>query len=216
MFRSNKYLDQGMTFGEASVARAADRAKAKAARAALALKVTTSPIAVAVAPLRADAMDAAETYAKKTVATVEKALEGCQWDRQDYAPYPRSTGMSRYDYQHAVSKYRLVAQLTVGYLSSRSPKDADPCFISPEAVAKFIAECRADAAAQYDKFVAKLVSKIGDCDSATLSGNHVWSFSELHVVKGATRETWRTQQITNCSVLGKYFPQWPSRQVKGR
>lgn len=211
---SNKYLDQGMSFGEASIARAADRVKAKEARVVLALKVTTSPIAVAVAPLKADAMDDAEREAKVTVRFISKNLEAAKWDRHAYAPYPRSTLMSPVNYRSAVDKYNLVASLTRGRTTSRRPGDPDLCDIVPEYVEKFIANARADAAAQYETFVAKLVHKIGDCETATLDGNHVWAHSILTVTKTASVEKWKTQQITNRSVLGKYFPQWPSRKVK--
>jgi hypothetical protein len=87
--------------------------------------------------------------------------------------------------------------------------------MSAEGCDRFVTECRDEAAAQYEKFVSKLVRKIGDCETAALSGNHVWSNSLLKITKAdGSVEHWKTQQITNRSVLGKYFPQWPSRKLK--
>ena len=80
--------------------------------------------------------------------------------------------------------------------------------------AKFVDDTMRDAAAQYDAFIAKLIRKIGDFDSATLTGSHVWGYSILTVTKGAATERWGTRQIVNQSVLGKLFNQWPSRKIK--
>ena len=214
--KHDKYHLPGMTYGEASVARAKGRAEAKAAKEALAAKVKVSPIAIAVAPLKNDAMDAASAYGKDVIDKVAAELAKVGMDREIYAPYPKSFNMSKAEFRQKHAKYALVRQLTRGLETSRRPNTPDICVMDEEFCEKFIADCREQAAGQYESFVAKLVHKIGDCESAELSGNHVWAYSTLKVVKaGGAIENWKTQQITNRSVLGKYFPQWPSRQVKG-
>jgi hypothetical protein len=215
--KHDKYHLPGMTYGEASIARAKGRAEAKAAREALAAKVKVSPIALAVAPLKNDAMDAASAYGKEVIDKVAAELAKAGMDRELYAPYPKAFNMGKYEYRQKQAKYALVRKLTRGLESSRRPGTPDICVMDEEFCEKFITECREQAAGQYENFVAKLVHKIGDCESAKLSGNHVWSNSLLKVVKAdGSIENWKTQQITNRSVLGKYFPQWPSRQVKGK
>lgn len=214
--KHDKYHLPGMTYGEASVARAKGRAEAKAAKEALASKVKVSPIAIAVAPLKEDAMDAAAGYAKEVIDKVAAALAKVGMDREIYAPYPESWGVSKSVYRQGLAKYQLVHKLTRGLASSRRPDTPDICVMDEEFCEKFVKECREDAALQYEKFVFKLVHKIGDCETAVLSGNHVWSNSLLKVTMAdGSIENWSTKQITNVSKLGKYFPQWPSRQVKG-
>ncbi len=199
---------------EQQIARAKSRADAREARLALALKTANSPIKAAVEPLRKDAMDSAEQWARKQVEGVRVALQAHAWDREAYAPYPKSN-QSRADYDRALTRYQIVHRLTRGETTSRRPGSPDPCHIDSEAVAKFIVDNRDDASAQYERFVIKLVGKIGDCTSAILTGNHVWSSSRLVVTfADKANETWTTKQIENVSVLGKYFPQWPSRKVK--
>jgi hypothetical protein len=77
-----------------------------------------------------------------------------------------------------------------------------------------------DAEFSYIAYVFKMDAKVGKVTAARLHGMHgnrpgVWSHSHLIVTNEAGQEIiWRTQQIENRSVLGKYFPQWPSRIVK--
>ena len=211
----DKYHLPGMTFGEASIARAKGRAEAKAKREALAAKAKISPIALAVAPLKNDAMDAAAEYAKGVIDKIAAELESVGMDRALYAPYPKAWHMAKAEYRAKAAKYAIVHKLTRGLETSRRPNTPDICKMDEEFCERFVAECREDAALQYEKFVCKLVHKIGECESAVLSGNHVWSNSLLKIAKaGGEIENWSTKQITNRSVLGKYFPQWPSRKMK--
>jgi hypothetical protein len=74
-----------------------------------------------------------------------------------------------------------------------------------------------DAEWSYIAYVFKMDAKVGKVTAARLHGNRpgVWSQSHLIVTtEGGQEVIWRTQQIENRSVLGKYFPQWPSRIVK--
>jgi len=84
-----------------------------------------------------------------------------------------------------------------------------------EKIAEFVSKAVEAAGAQYTAFIAKLEDKVGAHTAATLEGSHVWGYSFLTVTKadGAV-EVWKTQQITNVSVHGLLFNQWPSRKVK--
>ena len=170
------------------------------------------PVEIAVEPVRTDAINAAEQRALEIVARHRAGLEAVGWDANLWAPLPKS-GDGDY---HAVNrKYRTCSALTVWVKVTRRP--GEPCIVvmNDEKIARFVNDAKETAAEQYDLFVAKLVRKIGNCESATLAGNHVWGHSILTVFKlpGKT-ERWKTQQIINYSKLGKAFPQWPSRKIK--
>lgn len=175
-----------------------------------------SPIEVAVAPLKNDAIEAAVRWATNEIEQVRAEMEKAGWDREIAAPYPKSFGMSRPAYVKAKSRHDRFVLLTKGRVGSRRPSEPDFADMWPERCDLFIDEAKKSAAAQYDAFVAKLVFKIGDVTAAVLDGNHVWSHSILTVTKAdGSVEHWKTRQITNVSKLGKYFPQYPTRKVKG-
>lgn len=177
-------------------------------------------IALAVAPLKQDAIERAEKEALVLIERCTKQLEEKDFDINVVAPYPRyGTYCSTADYHYKASRHVLFMKL-VSY-RDKSPcrrfKDKEPEYVDicPEKVAKFIQESKEDAAIQYDAFVGKLVAKIGEVTEASLLGNHVWSFSILTVTKeDGSLEKWKTQMIVNVSKLGKLFNQWPTRKVK--
>lgn len=179
----------------------------------------TNPIETAVAPLKNDAMDAAEKFGREVIAKVEAELKTADFDIHKAAPYPNSWNTGRREYMKQLSKHNLFSRLTA-YDESRNsgPRTRNaPEFVtmSAEGIAKFIKMVREDAAAQYESFVAKLKMKIGATESAVLDGNHVWSYSILRVVKSdGVRESWKTKTIINVSKLGKVFNQYPTRKVK--
>jgi hypothetical protein len=173
-----------------------------------------NPIEAAVMPLKEAAVDRAEQEAKKLIATVLKRLEEAGWDLDVVAPRPKGN-FSREAYAKASALVSLYSSVTTYVHGSRRPSEPNLRKASPEAEAKFIKNAREDAAAAYDAFVAKLVSKIGDVTTASLVGSHVWGYSVLTVAKAdGSVERWKTQQIVNVSKLGKLFNQWPSRKVK--
>lgn len=180
----------------------------------------TNPIEAAVAPLKADAILRAEKEAKAAIENVRANLEKCGWDMQIAAPFPFSRDTrwrSDAEIKSARSQHDFFSSLTEmrdGF--SYSGRIGAPCLVqmSEDRCNRFIEVSKFEAAAQYDAFVAKLVRKIGVCDSAELDGNHVWGWSILTVRKGAEIERWKTQQIVNVSKLGKLFNQWPSRKIK--
>jgi hypothetical protein len=133
------------------------------------------PVAQAVLPLKEDAMDAAEQHARQHIARVLAELEAVGWDAKIYAPYPRyrSSNLSRgsrVDYDSAVAKHSFAHSITEADSQFMYKLATDIRKPSPERQAIFIERTRKDAADLYDAFVLKLVSKIGDCDTATLKG----------------------------------------------
>lgn len=177
----------------------------------------THPVATAVAPLKADAMQSAAEVAQQRIDHILAMLAEVNWDADKVAPYPRSSTMSRNDYLAAKRKYDLFRRLTGNANPHGCRHMHDPDFVKrdPEREARFIQEAQELAATQYELFVAKLINKIGNCTAATLQGNHVWSHSILLITKAdGSTERWKTQQIWNVSKLGLHYPQWPSRKVK--
>ena len=173
------------------------------------------PVALAVEPLRAAAMDRAEQFARKMVEEVELRMATEFGDRQKFAPYPSSLHCNRAQYIAGVNYYNFVRKITETTAGgSRSPNSPDFGTMSDQGIAKFIEETRNQASFQYDEFICKMIRKIGDCTSATLSGSHVWGCSFLSVSKPTGGEVWKTQQIINVSKLGLPFNQWPSRKQK--
>lgn len=75
----------------------------------------------------------------------------------------------------------------------------------------------ARAVASYNAWVYKLIGKIGEVSKAKLrdADADLWGYSHLEVVSVERGpEVWKTQEIVNCSKLGKYFNQWPTRKLK--
>jgi len=177
---------------------------------------TANPIEEAVRPLKADAMDRAEKYARAVIADVAAQLKAADNDLEKCAPYPSSIGCgSRAEYMSKLAKYTLFRNLTTSRVSCRNMHDPNFADMNSNYKAKFIKEAREDAALQYEAYVIKLIKKIGQTTSATLEGNHVWAHSILRVVN-VTGETqnWKTKMIINQSKLGKVFNQFPTRKVK--
>lgn len=179
-------------------------------------KNNPTKIAMAVLPLREDAITSAEKYATDTVENVRKNLAAVNWDMDKVAPYP-ARNLLHYEEIIARHKHNLYSGLVTWREGSRSFNSKEPLYVDmkPEYCERFIKRRMEEAAEQYDLFVMKLEKKIGEVESAKLEGNHVWGYSFLKVVKpDGTQETWKTQQIGNVSKLGNHFPQWPSRKVK--
>lgn len=179
-------------------------------------KNNPTKIAMAVLPLREDAISSAEKHAKNTIENVRKNLAGVDWDMDKVAPYP-AHNLNHYEQITARYRYNLYSSLITWREGSRSFNSKEPKYVdmNPQSCKRFITRAMETAAEQYDLFVMKLEKKIGEVSEARLEGNHVWSHSFLKIVKpDGTQETWKTQQIENVSKLGNYFPQWPSRKMK--
>ncbi len=170
----------------------------------------------AVAPLKEDAQKRAEEYANGIIAHIEKELAAAGWDVQKAAPFPNSMKCNRAEYVSQKAKHNLYRSVTSSRPGQYHLTMTSPCLVDMDTtrVAKFIAEARENAAAQYTAFVAKLVKKIGEHATAELTGNHVWGYSILTVTTPAGVRKWKTQTIINTSKLGKVFNQYPTRLVK--
>lgn len=191
------------------------------------------PVGRVVHPLKADAVKSAEDRARAIVARVERQLTEAGWNIATAAPYaPRTMSAWSPEYKSINAKRSLFGSLTeedrdatsAWHAAAPEAEEARREYfragrpeivrMSERGVARFVEMATQEAAAQYDAFICKLVSKIGDCDSAELTGSHVWGNSLLTVRKGDTVEKWQTKQIWNVSKLGNEFPQWPTRLLK--
>jgi hypothetical protein len=173
------------------------------------------PVALAVEPLRATVLDRAKKDAAGQVEYVRAELVAADGDIQKCAPFPDGR-MPGYKYHAARNRYNLFHAVTVTRTGTYTIRPNDPHFVDMDAkrIAKFIADAAERAAIDYDAFIVKLCGKIGACDAATISGDHVWGYSRLTVTKAGTVEIWQTKQIINTSKLGRLYNQWPSRKVK--
>lgn len=174
----------------------------------------TNPVQAAVEPLKSDAIARAEKEARAIVDRLAKQLADAGNDVAIVAPRPR-TDIGRNGYLEMRSKrdmFNRIVRYRDKYRSFNGPQIADVC---PELVERFVENSKRDAGLQYDAFVQKLVSKVGEATAAEIAGNHVWSRSTLTVTHpDGTTTRWRTQMIVNVSKLGLLFNQWPTRKVK--
>jgi hypothetical protein len=180
--------------------------------------IDREPIEMAVAPLKDAAIQRAEEDARNDIERVRKALEEAGGDLNTASPYPSRHAYGSVAYQTARYRRSLFETLTESSTERYQSYTTDkPYFveITDARVTRFVEYRKKLAAEEYEMFVAKLISKIGHVVQAELTGNHVWSYSILTVAKPDGKiEKWKTQQITNVSKLGKYFNQWPTRQMK--
>lgn len=188
---------------------------------------TKTPVRIAVEPLLNDAVEKAEQYAKKEVEWLKKKLEEHNWNIKTAFPYPDSLRTSRNEYLLKQAQYHFAHSLTTKNKEIHGeygPYGHNPdvfVIIKEEAVERHIKDARETAATQYEMFIMKLEHKIGTHYTAILEGNHIWGESFLFVTVNDPEnpeqpldQCWKTQQIDNCSKLGKWFPQWPTRKVK--
>ncbi len=174
-----------------------------------------SKVAEAVEPLRAAAVERARQEAQ---ALADRILSQFAADKT-IANSPRYGSP---DYDTKMQNARLVHSLTSPVRFDASGRELNILeqreagrAVNQNLVKSFVRKAGEDASVAYTAFIQKLEAKVGECDSAVLSGNHVWSSSLLTVCKGEVKEYWRTQQIINVSKLGRLFNQWPTRKVKG-
>jgi hypothetical protein len=169
----------------------------------------------AVEPLRQKAVAAAEDHARAVIERVRKDLEAHNWDIRSAAPYPYHSYTR--EGQIAKSKNSLYESLTKTHPDHRPsyiPSEPNYKVIDDDRAERYVEEMKMMAAAQYEAFVAKLVSKVGDHTTAELSTpTGVWDYSYV-TIDG--KDVWKTQCIGKYSKNGKYFHQWPTRKlVKG-
>jgi hypothetical protein len=177
------------------------------------------PVAKAVKPLKVKAIEYAEIEAHKEISDARETLEANGWSLLNVAP----AGDYRKDPER---EYKAKNNRRAHFLSfvERHPDhpyryvgtDLYIVRMSQEKCTAHIEMAKRLAAMQYDAFVMKLVHKVGPCIKAKLEGDHIWGESFLTVTfANKPNEVWKTKQIYNRSKHGKWFPQWPSRIVRG-
>lgn len=189
----------------------------KTAEAFAAEIATAEPVGQALHAAKADAVSDAGSDARQYADKVREDLLAHGWDINAAAPYPwRKDGYAADAARHKHNTYSRLTQSDPAKGYQRNGMNNEPRFVvmSDTGVARFVEDAERNAALYYDAFIVKMVAKVGECDSAEISGSHVWSHSILTVTKGASVERWKTQQIVNTSKLGLRFPQWPSRLMK--
>lgn len=178
-----------------------------------------NPIEKAVEPLKSASMEAARESASQYLAKLKDKLEAAGWDLQVAAPYPTGKESREWYLQKKTLRNNLQ------YLTSKDPANArysirltDPVMVvwDDEAEQRFINNRMKDAASEFEAYVYKLKTKVGEVVSAEMTYvSGLWYNSILTVTKeDKIVERWKTSCIVNCSVLGKLFNQWPTRKMK--
>lgn len=176
-------------------------------------RMNITPIAEAVNPSREAAVAHAVARAENFVETIKAELIAAEMNVDVVAPIARST-MSREEYKKTHARYQLVTQFVTQPATRRRSDARVALGFNQDGIDRFISMIAADAAADFDAYVAKLESKVGDCIAASVEGN-LWSESILTVTKAdGSTERWKTQMIINVSSLGKLFNQYPTRKMK--
>ncbi|MGL6228619.1 MAG: hypothetical protein ACRC3J_05325 [Culicoidibacterales bacterium] len=163
-------------------------------------------IAKAVEQMRNEAMERAVALMQNRVSAAKNEFIGKHWD--DMRP---TANMSRAEYKQQDSLRNFVRSIAVmgidadGYYSVLDINSESSDWIYDD-----VAKC---ASVSFDAYVAKLESKVGECDTAVLDGS-LWHGSVLTVTKNDVVEKWKTQMIINVSSLGKLFNQFPTRKMK--
>lgn len=151
-----------------------------------------TPVALAVRPLREEAIKQAKQMAKDRIEAVHKLLDAAGWNKSNVKTKDVQTCL-------------LLTQASQGGALK-------PC---PHSEERFIEMCADMAASQYDQYIYKLNEKVGPHKAASLEGNHVWGDSYLTVeTETGEIDVWHTQMILNHSKHGLAFNQFPTRKIK--
>jgi hypothetical protein len=138
-------------------------------------------------------------------------LEKHFFDLDQAAPKPTSK-MSREQYLRMQNYRYMLMDMTTPVGGGANQTMRSP---SPEKKAKYAEECKANAIASYEAWVAKIIQKIGKpVVKATMKGDP-WSGSTINVTcDDGEEQIWHTQMIINRSVYNKLFNQFPTRRQK--
>ncbi len=182
-----------------------------------ALAATHRVISAQLDPHKAECIERAEQAFLGYIENVIKpALVAGEFNINNIAPRPNGMRDSRASY---LQKQRYRAE--IASLTERVPSESmsvcapEIVKLSDERIARRVQQTRDAMAADFDSYVNKLSTKIGEgIVSAEITGR-LWDYSTLTVTKNdGSVERWRTQQIINVSCLGKLFNQWPTRRSK--
>lgn len=174
-------------------------------------------IALAVEPMRQDAIDSAEKTARLVIDGVRNKLAAHDGDFNAAYPYPHGSDRN---YKYIIYTRNEARSLMIPDASRphKSYIHNSPYYMvmDDESCSKYIKMQKQMASEQFDLYVAKLSGKVGTCDNAELTRAYrgVWGDSLLTVQKGEIIERWRTQHILNRSKLGLWFNQFPTRLLK--
>jgi hypothetical protein len=159
-------------------------------------------IAAAVEPMKEFGIAKAVAYMERRVEYVlgEIAEKG-----QSAFPMPKSN-QSREAYLSQNARWQFAQRITKSGQRDQRGIEA------------LLAETEMSAAMAYDAYCQKLDYKIGgEVASASASQVDVWNDSNLKITRpDGSVEVWNTKVITNYSVYGLAFNQFPTRQVKAR
>lgn len=209
--------------------RLAEKERVQEARRA---KCFSTPVAIAVEPLRVDAMQEARADALAKVKDITDKIEEVlgkysdTFDIHKVAPCPEWHSVKRHDpegkkaYDAACRWESKVESITTPtnkklyyYYRKDEPK---PVKIDEHKISDMVVRAQEFAAFDFEAYVYKLVDKVGDHKGADLSPMHgLWTHSMLTITKkDGTVQQWETKRIINRSCLGKLFFQWPTRLLK--
>jgi hypothetical protein len=185
------------------------------------IKPVRDLVEAAVAPIKDAIYQNSKKSLEGAVLKLRTELEACGWDRERYAPYPKST-MSRVVYKVTMAKYNWVrawttpADPTVRRFVFDSAPDV---VVIPDPSAKIDRMAKEEAKATFESYCRKLVAKITEAGikeavTVTYSGGaSPWSRSTIEVVMDSgSRASWTTSVIMNRSIYGKLFNQFPTRR----
>lgn len=177
------------------------------------IDLENNPIAIAVRPMKEAAIKTAARYAKDYIKSVLEDLEAHGWDLNVCAPYPPYNEYGK-EAEFKRAKHNSYANLTECANNLKGP------LLTKKSAARekvYIDLCKKQAAATYEAYVAKLISKIGDVTKVEIEQVlDLWLLSVLRITKpdGAVQR-WQTKMKWNCSKFGKVFAQYPTILLKG-
>ena len=172
-------------------------------------------IALAVAPLKQQAVDSAVSFAQEQINCMLKRLEEAGWDANVVNPPLRTGYYNREQYMRHQNTSNFITFITKCAQVSRRLNQPDIRVVYQEGINEYLANTARDAGADFEAYIHKLNKKIGDVTSAELGSDNVWYDSYLIVIKpDGEKQVWNTQIITNYSKYGKAFNQYPTRHVK--
>ena len=131
--------------------------------------MTTSPIAQAINPSRAAAVDHAVRRAQNFVDVIKAELMDAGMNLDLVAPMANRQ-MSREEYRQTLARYDFVNRITTHPATRRRSDARIALGFNADGIAQFLSNIATDAAADFDAYVAKLESKVGECATAEIQG----------------------------------------------
>lgn len=172
------------------------------------------PIAIATSGMRDNAARWARAHAGEVLNTVQSWIDAGQMPQYPKNTHPRGYYTSEHRaklraYEREIKLWRELVFWSgeIGY------------YIDADAAANFYAKYEKMGIACWRAYVTKLIIKVNApvLRAAVFycaSGGTGWEESIISVTTaGAGVQRWKTKTITNRSVLGKHFAQYPTRRI---